>query len=156
MKSFLLAAFLCGFAVVAARADIPVPKPDQLIVTNLAAFSKTRFTIVVDRSSSQPLKDNKTYELHQEARLYVQDADHKPRLWLTVEHRFVKSETIQVHIKEVRPGSKGLEVSYDLEKKDLAPQPHTSSREILPQFLLAGLGCCGLVLIAPRTRRKQP
>jgi hypothetical protein len=72
-----------------------------------------------------------------------------------VEHSVIKSQALQVRIKEVRPGSKGLEVTYDLDKKDLPFPRRSSSRESLPLFLLAGFGFCGLVIIAPRLRRKR-
>ena len=159
MKSFLPAALLCCVTALSLQADIVVPRPSQLIVSNLSAFPKVKFTVVSGQNPGTSLKENNTYELRAEAQLYAEDADNKPRLWLTVEHHDFNSQAIKVRIKEVRHGSKGLEVGYDIDKTALPPPqrnpPHRSSNaDVFPHFLLAGLGCCGLALIAPRRRRK--
>jgi hypothetical protein len=159
MKPFLLAALLCWVTALSLHADVVVPRPSQLTVSNLSAFPKVKFTMVSGQNPGMSLKENNTYELRADAQLYVEDTDNKPRLWLTIEHHDFNSQAFKVHIKEVRYGSKGLEVGYDMDKTALPPPqrnpPHRSSkRDALSPILIAGLGCCGLVLIAPRSRRK--
>jgi hypothetical protein len=92
------------------------------------------------------------------ARLFVEDADSKPRLWATVDLFRVRSESVTIVVKDVRHGSKGIEVSFDKQNGSTS-QPAKKSvaqaTDAWPHFLLAGLGCCGLVLLAPRARRKS-
>ena len=155
MKSILLAAFLTLVATLSTRADIPAPHPTQLVVTNLSAFPKFKFGIsFVTNPSAQPvpLEEKKVYEVNSFAQLYVQDAHSKPRAWATVEYR-PGVRAVRIVVKDVTHGSKGIEVSYD--KDDGTPKKSAArAADAWPHFLLAGLGCCGLVLLAPRVRRK--
>jgi hypothetical protein len=154
MKHLLLTAFLLCSAIFPARADVVIPKPSQLIVSNLSAFPKVKFTVSFgDNAATQTLEENKTYEVRTTARLFVEDLNNKPRIWATVEHQEFNSEAVKIRINEVRRGNKGIEVVHTTVKTPLAPPPRR--RPILTTdaglpFLLAGFGCCGLVLLARR------
>ncbi|MEI9898465.1 MAG: hypothetical protein WDN28_32560 [Chthoniobacter sp.] len=51
----------------------------------------------------------------------------------------------------------GIEVDYDIDKtpwhSPWHKQPPPTTSAAWPAFVLSGLGCCGLVLLAPRARR---
>ncbi|MDR3403697.1 MAG: hypothetical protein P4L99_14455 [Chthoniobacter sp.] len=158
MKHLLLTAFLLCSAIFPARADIVIPKPTQLTVSNLSAYPKLKFTIAIgDNAAAQPLEEKKTYELNSSARLFVQDADTKPRVWATVEHHDPRGGVVKIAIKKVAHGNAGVEVIFDREETGPPSRyprpgpPHTA--EAWPPFILAGVGCCGLVLLA---RRRDP
>ena len=154
MKTILFAAFLSCAAVLSARADIVLPQPTLLTVSNLSAFPKFKFTIAMGSDEfAQPLAEKKIYQVNSSARLFVQDPDGKPRLWATVEANSLRGQAVKVLVKEVRRSSKGIEVSYDKEEGAALPSPKksaTRAADAWPQFLLAGLGCCGLVLLSRR------
>jgi hypothetical protein len=158
MKSFLFAAFLACTAAVSAFADIPLPKPSQLVVSNLSAFPKVKFTIASGDIRTQPLTENKTYELKSNAQLYVEDADHKPRVWATVEHHEFTGQSVKIRVKEVRYGKKDIEVLHDVEKAPLPVTPRKrpipATAEVMSPFLLGLAGCSGLIFLA-RRRRSQ-
>ena len=158
MKQIYLAAFLLCSALVPARADVVVPKPSQLVVSNLSMFPKVKFTIGVGDGPIEPLKENKTYEFMAATRLFVEDTDHKPRAWATVEYHGFKNESVKIVVKKVSNSKAGIEVGYDIDKAPLPlrprKQPLPTTADAWPPFVLAGLGCCGLVLLAPRARRK--
>ena len=157
MKSLLFAAFLVYVAAASALADIPLPRPSQLVVSNLAAFPKVKFTIAAGNDlPPQSLKDGKTYELKSNAQLYVEDADHKPSVWTTVEHREFNGQLVKIQVKEVRYGKKGIEVVHDVEKAPLPviprKRPTPATADVISPFLLGAAGCSGLMLLARRRR----
>jgi len=159
MKSILFAAFLACTAAVSALADVPLPKPSQLIVSNLSAFPKVKFTIASGDIRTQPLTENKTYELKSNAQLFVEDADHKPRVWATVEHHEFNGQSVKIRVKEVHYGKKDIEVLHDVEKAALPitprKRPIPATAEIMSPFLLAIAGCSGLMFLARRRRPKD-
>lgn len=157
MKSLLFAAFLVCTVAASALADIPIPKPSQLVVSNLSAFPKAKFAIAAGNDLPlQPLKDNKTYELKANAQLYVEDADHKPSVWATVEHHEFNSQLVKIQVKELRYGKKGIEVVHEVEKAPLPvtprKRPTPATAGVVSPFLLAAAGCSGLMLLARRRR----
>jgi len=160
MKYLFIAVLLLCVAAPFAHGDVIVPKPTGLTVSNLAAFPKYKFTIAVgDKATPQPLEDGKACELNSTAQLLVQDADTKPQTWATVEHRqFSPGGSVHITVKSVRHDDKGITVTFDKEEKsNLRPRklpPRTA--DAWPHFLLAGLSCCGLVLLyQPHRRRRQ-
>lgn len=156
MKSTLFAAFLVCTAAVSALADIPLPKPSQLVVSNLSAFPKVKFTIASGDIRTQPLTENKIYELKSNAQLFVEDADHKPRVWATVEHHEFNGQSVKIRVKEVRYGKKDIEVLHDVEKAPLPVTPRKrpipATAEVMSPFLLGLAGCSGLIFLARRRR----
>jgi hypothetical protein len=157
MKPILFAAFLLCVAAVSALADIPVPRPSQLVVNNLSAYPKAKFSIAAGNDLPlQLLKDGKTYELKSNAQLYVEDADHKPSVWATVEHKEFNGQSVKIQVKEVRYGKKGIEVVHDIEKAPLPviprKRPTPATANVISPFLLAAAGVSGLVLLARRRR----
>jgi len=168
MKGILFAALLC-FAFTA-RADVIVPTPTRLIVSNLGEFPKYKFTIATgegDTAKTEALADGKSYTLHGAAKLLVQDDQARPTVWATVEDQAPRGRNVAIIIKRVQRTDKGIEVQYD---KDVSggPRPHppyhvptppkapAATTTAWPHFVLAGLGCCGLVLLRTRTRRNRP
>lgn len=154
MKSILFTAFFVCAAVVSTLADIPPPK-SQLIVSNLSAFPKVRFIITAEDIRPQLLKENKAYDLRFPVQLYVEDADHKPRIWATVDHRQF-TQLVKIRVKEVRSGKKDIDVVCEVEKVPLSSTSQNGSAattaEIASPFLLAAAGCSGLMLLARRRR----
>jgi hypothetical protein len=157
MKPILFAAFLLCVAALSALADIPIPRPSQLIVSNLSAYPKVKFSIAAGNDLPlQPLKDSKTYELKSNAQLYVEDADHKPSVWATVEHHEFNSQLVKIQVKDLRYGKKGIEVVHEVEKAPLPVTPRRrptpATAEMMSPFLLAAAGCSGLLFLARRRR----
>ncbi|MEP6672881.1 MAG: hypothetical protein ABJF10_27205 [Chthoniobacter sp.] len=164
MKQIYFAAFLLCSALVPVRADIlrrPLPDiyrayPSELIVSNLSAFPKVKFSMGIGDLPREPLEENKTYVFKASTRLFVADADHKAREWATVEYHRSKNELVKILVKKVSYGKGGIKVSYDVDAGPIPPhQPSLpSTAGAWSPFVLSGLGCCGLVLLAPRVRRK--
>jgi hypothetical protein len=155
MKSILFAVLLACATILSARADIPPLRPTRFTVSNLAAFPKYQFTFTAstvfgdDQSKTQPLQNGKTYEITGPVELQVQETGARPRVWATLEYS-PRGRTVKISVKDVRRTEKGLEVSYDIDDPTAPKKGTTSTGEAWPRFILAGLGCCGLVLLARR------
>jgi len=159
MKHTLLAAFLLCATLYPASADVVIPKPSQLIVSNLAAYPKVKFSISVGDRPIEPLKEDKTYEFMAATKLYAEDGNNRPRDWATLEYHGFNSEVVKILVKKVTYGKAGLEVGYDIDKTPLrAPprrRPTPGTAAAWPPFVLAGFGCCGLVLLARRRDQRD-
>lgn len=158
MKTIFFAALLLCTVAAGAFADIPPLRPSQLVVSNLSAFPRFKFVIASEDLRPQPLQENKTYDLKSTAQLYVEDADHKPRVWATVEHHEFNAQSVKIHVKEVRSGKNGIEVLHDIEKAPLPlpprKRPIPATADVASPFLLGLAGCSGLVLLARRRRTR--
>ncbi len=110
MKQISFAAFLLCSALVPVRADLPRPlpfphppsrpKPSQLVVSNLSAFPKVKFTIRVGDLPPEPIEEDRTYEFKAATRLFAADAGHKRREWATVEYDGSNAERVQIVVKK--------------------------------------------------------
>jgi hypothetical protein len=157
MKTSFLAALLLCLSPLITRADIVVPKPNQIVVTNLAAYPKVKFSIAGNEIPMQQIRENKTYESNAPVQLLVEDANHKPRAWAHVDQVNFRSESVKIRVKELRFSDKAIEVLYDTERAPIPVVPRKNpyrSSAVWPPFLVAGAGCCGLLLLAPTRRRK--
>lgn len=164
MKTILFASLLGLVSGFLCRADVIVPKPTYLTVTNLAAFPKYKFSYTDDSSSEpnnyKPLKSDRSYEIHYGAELFVQAGNGAPQPWQSIRaERDVRYLTIAVQNVQQKDNHKIVVVHKDSvsatpPKKTTADRdeadPHRSSAAF---FALTGFGACGLVVLARRRSR---
>jgi len=156
MKSFLVLVFTACGLLSPALADIPAPQPTSITVTNLAAFPKYKFSYVAEdsRQEAKPIQDGRPFKTMHSVQLLIQNGTEPAQVWAKIRHEW-RGQKITVNVESVRQQEKAISVTYKTTSGNPAPgrkNAHTAPGS-LPLFALAGMGACGLVLLARRGRK---
>lgn len=145
-------ALLITALVAPVRADIPPPRPTQIVVKNLNAFPDFTFSYIVnsDPKSAKKLTDGKAIESLEDIALRVQSGNQPPQVWATFPRDW-KGKSVTLAVDKVERSGATIRVKY----RELAPGKSSAglSAQPLLLFALAAGGACGLVVLA---RRRHP
>ena len=153
MKTYLLLTLITAGFLMSSQADIPAPRATLITVTNLTAFPKYKFSYrPEDAKTAKPIFDGQVFSVSTNAELLIQSGNDPAQAWNRIKYEW-KGARIAIKVESVKQDGKTIKVTY---KTTDGHAPGTKSAatgwQSLPLFALAGVGVCGLVLLARRRK----